>query len=232
MTTRVFVDPSQLRTDDEVGLSPDESHYVLRVRRLGVGESLEVLDGVGKVHAGTVARAQGKACVVRVGAAIDRAPGPARVLLLGRPDPRAALEALTAASEAGATTVVLVRTAFAHHAVPSPSRLDRTLRASQRQCGRPSPPTVEVADDLDSVLATDWPSPAFVAEAAAAGPAPRLDPHSAATVLVGPEGGLTPDELARARAAGLVPLSLSPWILRTQTAVAAALGRLHGAADR
>ena len=232
MTTRVFVDPAQLQTDDEVGLSADESHYVLRVRRIATGESLEVLDGLGNVRAGTLARVEGKTCLVRLGPAIVRAPGPARVLLLGRPDPRAALEALTAASEAGATHVVLVRTAFAHHAVPSPARVDKTLRASQRQCGRPAPPTVEIADDLDEIVSRDWPTPKFVAEPAAAdGRPPQLDTQTGATVLVGPEGGLTPEEVTRARAAGFVPLALSPWILRTQTAVAAALGRLYAPRD-
>lgn len=228
MTTRVFVEPDGLRAGAEFPLSPDESHYVLRVRRLAPGDALEALDGTGRVFVGTVARADGKACVVQIGSPIERAPGPARVVLLGRPDPRAALEALTAASEAGATHVVLLRTAFAHHAVPSPARIDRTLRASQRQCGRPLAPRVEIGEDLAATLSRDWPPPAFVAEPCATEAPPVLDARAGATVLIGPEGGLTADELARARAAGFAPLSLSPWILRTQTAVAAALGRLYG----
>jgi 16S rRNA (uracil1498-N3)-methyltransferase len=44
-------------------------------------------------------------------------------------------------------------------------------------------------------------------------------------VLVGPEGGFTPAEIAAAETAGFVPVALGPRILRVETAaiVAAAL---------
>ncbi len=45
----------------------------------------------------------------------------------------------------------------------------------------------------------------------------------AATLAIGPEGGWTDEELAAARAAGFVEASLGQNILRTETAVAAAL---------
>ena len=44
-----------------------------------------------------------------------------------------------------------------------------------------------------------------------------------ATVLSGPEGGLSPDEASAAQAAGFVPLSLGPRTLRADTAPLAAL---------
>jgi len=43
----------------------------------------------------------------------------------------------------------------------------------------------------------------------------------AVSALVGPEGGFTADELARARAAGFVPVSLGPRTLRVETAALA-----------
>jgi 16S rRNA (uracil1498-N3)-methyltransferase len=50
--------------------------------------------------------------------------------------------------------------------------------------------------------------------------------HTAALVI-GPEGGWTDDELAAARAAALREVSLGQLILRTETAVAAALAILN-----
>jgi 16S rRNA (uracil1498-N3)-methyltransferase len=43
------------------------------------------------------------------------------------------------------------------------------------------------------------------------------------TLLIGPEGGLTEAEDQRARDAGLHPVSLGPFVLRTEIAVTAAL---------
>ncbi len=48
-----------------------------------------------------------------------------------------------------------------------------------------------------------------------------------AILAIGPEGGWTPEEVAGARAAGFAEASLGPQILRTETAVIAALAAFH-----
>jgi len=55
----------------------------------------------------------------------------------------------------------------------------------------------------------------------------ELAPSAAITLLVGPEGGLTPEETERARRAGFVGIRLGPRILRTETAGLAALAALQ-----
>ena len=55
-----------------------------------------------------------------------------------------------------------------------------------------------------------------------------LDPPSEAlTLLIGPEGGLSPEELAQARTAGFVGVRLGPRVLRTETAGMAALAAVQ-----
>jgi 16S rRNA (uracil1498-N3)-methyltransferase len=44
---------------------------------------------------------------------------------------------------------------------------------------------------------------------------------------VGPEGGLTAEEIAEAEGLGFVAASLGPFVLRTETVAAAALGALR-----
>ena len=55
----------------------------------------------------------------------------------------------------------------------------------------------------------------------------NLSHTAAATLAIGPEGGWTGDELASARAAGFHEVSLGQLILRTETAVIAALATLN-----
>lgn len=57
----------------------------------------------------------------------------------------------------------------------------------------------------------------------------RANPPQAATLLVGPEGGFTPEEEEAAIAAGALALSMGPRVLRTETAGLAALALLAGA---
>ena len=52
-------------------------------------------------------------------------------------------------------------------------------------------------------------------------------PKGAVTLLIGPEGGLNPVEIARARADGFIGVRLGPRILRTETAGVAALGAVQ-----
>ncbi|MEM8511256.1 16S rRNA (uracil1498-N3)-methyltransferase [Massilia sp. MP_M2] len=59
----------------------------------------------------------------------------------------------------------------------------------------------------------------------------RSHAPQAVTLLIGPEGGLTPHEEDAAVAAGALALSMGPRVLRTETAGLAALAVLAGAWD-
>jgi len=52
-------------------------------------------------------------------------------------------------------------------------------------------------------------------------------PEGPVTVLIGPEGGLAPEEISAAQSAGYLPLRLGPRVLRTETAALAALSVLQ-----
>ncbi|MEW6370001.1 MAG: 16S rRNA (uracil(1498)-N(3))-methyltransferase [Pseudomonadota bacterium] len=56
----------------------------------------------------------------------------------------------------------------------------------------------------------------------------QANPPQALTLLVGPEGGFTREEEDAALAAGALPLSMGPRVLRTETAALAAMAMLAG----
>lgn len=56
-------------------------------------------------------------------------------------------------------------------------------------------------------------------------------PTNPVAILIGPEGGLSWDEMARARRAGFVPVSLGPYVLRMETACTAVLATLRAIAS-
>ncbi len=106
------------------------------------------------------------------------------------------------------------------------------VAAACEQCGRNRLPPVAPPRPLAAWLAElGGPGPGELRLAlspgagAALGELPR--PTGPVRLLVGPEGGLAPEELAAARAAGFRPLALGPRVLRTETAGPAALAALQ-----
>jgi len=100
--------------------------------------------------------------------------------------------------------------------------------AACEQCGRNRIPEVTAITDLA----------AFLSAAASDGLrlllAPdaerdlkQLEPPREVTLLVGPEGGLAPEERQRAESSGFVPVRFGPRILRTETAPLATIAAMQ-----
>ena len=235
MTIRVFAteleaapEPLSLASGSALTLGPSESHYLWRVRRARPGQRVELLDGVGGVWTATLASGSARACTITVEE--QRAvPAPPRALtlVLGLPEPAAALEAIGRSCAVGVSEIVLVGCARSNAKPPGATRRARVLRAVLRQCGRPAPPKIHVCKDLEEALSAREGSGffAWVAQREREALAP-VAVGASAWLAVGPEGGFTSDEAARLRASGAAPMSLGPWVLRTEDATLVALTRL------
>jgi 16S rRNA (uracil1498-N3)-methyltransferase len=99
--------------------------------------------------------------------------------------------------------------------------------AACEQCGRNRVPAVHEVMSLDEWLPQAQAAARWMLTVAADAVPLAIDAGVAALVLLsGPEGGLSAGEEARARAAGFMPRSLGPRVLRAETAPLAALSRL------
>ena len=81
------------------------------------------------------------------------------------------------------------------------------------------------------------PLPAVVTAAVGSASAAASDAASDAgateiALVVGPEGGISPEELAEFEQLGATPVRLGPEVLRTATAAAVALGAIGAVTDR
>ena len=99
---------------------------------------------------------------------------------------------------------------------PPASKADATAR---RGCCRRPPRGVPARRGAATKLLLSPAAPLRLAEVAR--------PAGEVQVLIGPEGGLTDEEQARAQAAGFLGVRLGPRVLRTETAAIAALALLQ-----
>lgn len=199
------------------------SHHLLRVQRVARGAEVAATDAAGRRARCVLLDGSDGVALLEV---VDLRPVPrlpARLVLLGIPRGPALEEALTLGTEAGATGFRLVAAQRSPPGQVRLDRLDRVLRAAVTQCGRADTPLVQVAPTLSAALDGLPPLRLLAAPGASAPPAPTPD---AGVVAVGPEGGWTPEEAGVLEGAGFLPVDLGPFVLRTPTAVAAALARL------
>jgi 16S rRNA (uracil1498-N3)-methyltransferase len=129
-------------------------------------------------------------------------------------------------------SAALGRAARRDHARRRAEHWQRLVVAACVQCGRDRLPELAPVRTLEDWLAAPGAgAPRLVLAPGAvitigelAVPAGSVGP---AVVLVGPESGLADEELAQARQAGFVAVSMGPRILRTETAGLAALAVLQ-----
>lgn len=228
---RVFVSPSGL--ERTMVLRGGVFHYLTHVLRLKPGARVTVLDGEGR-------QAQAHIQSVRADEIELLAEEPTRatqvwpriVLLCGILKGEKQDFVLQKATELGASRIVPVQ---CEHSVPKllgergankRSRWTEIVRHAAQQCRRMDVPELDGVMAFSEALACAEGRRLLLFEGKAPPVRVKLPPTGQAasiTLLVGPEGGFTKEEIAQAEAAGFAPVSLGPFVLRAETAVVAAL---------
>jgi 16S rRNA (uracil1498-N3)-methyltransferase len=240
-----FLLPPGAAAAGRVRLSGDDAHYLARVLRLREGDSVAAMDPDGTrcvLHLLAVGPSWCEAAVAAVGAGADSplgAGGPGAVaeeaaeivLLQCLPKGPKMDSIVRQATEAGVARIVpllsehtLVRPGDEGHRL---ARWERIAREALQQSGNPRMPVIEEPRPLAAVRGGGWGTGIFFHEVPAGGASLHEVLAGCASgrvsVLVGPEGGLSPAEVALLRAEGFSPAWLGATVLRVDTAAVAAV---------
>jgi len=207
----------------------------LRVARVVPGEEVEVFDGRGRAWAAWLESEDDGGALLRLGEERPGATGRTVVLIQGLPKGDKLDWVLQKATELGVSAVwpVLTERSVAR---PKPdalgarhARWQRIVEEAARQSGRAEVPEVAMLRPLEhAVRSLVRGMQLLVLDEEERGR--RLGASAgdgAVALVVGPEGGLTREEVAGLRASGGLPVSLGPMVLRTETAGLAALAVLR-----
>ena len=215
--------------------------HMARVLRLKAGCGVILTDAGGAQLSGVIEEIGAKSLTVRISAR-ESAPAQEQTLAVtlyqGLPKGEKLDLILQKCTELGATGLVTfdaVRSVVKLRGERSAGRLERCERIVQeaaRQSGRRTAPQVSIGGTLAQVLREArqevklllWEGEQTTGLRAAFERHPS--PQSVA-IVVGPEGGLAPEEVEQAIACGFTPVSLGRRILRTETAGLAVLSILQ-----
>lgn len=253
---RCLIDPAQWR-EPEILLGPDESHHLVHVLRAREGGSLEALDGHGRRASARISsithdvRRAGRGptqAAIQLTSAVRDCPRPTPTidLLVAMPKGSRMDGLIEKATELGVTAIhplLTERVVARPSQKESEGRVERWKRISEsalRQCGTPWLPTLHPVSPLGISMDGCLPYDLLLIGALTENAVPLreiLDRYRdpvirRAAVLIGPEGDLTPAEMARAEQAGGIAVSFGDNVLRVDTAALFVLSALRFAFGR
>jgi len=231
-TPRLFVDQS-LNEGVTLTLDGAQAHYLGNVMRLKTGDPVRLFDDRTGEWIAEVADAGKRNVMLRLTAKLRAREDVPDLWLLFAPIKKGPIDWLIEkATELGAARLQPVIT---HRTIVDRLNLDR-LRANMieaaEQCDRTALPELHEPIKLPALL-KDWEESRMLLFADETGglPIAEIARPGPSAILIGPEGGFTPDERATIRATpGATAISLGPRILRAETAAAAAISAWMSAA--
>ncbi|OPC83077.1 16S rRNA (uracil(1498)-N(3))-methyltransferase [Embleya scabrispora] len=230
MSAPVFLAPGDtIRHGRQVVLDGAEGRHAVTVRRLATGEPIVLADGAGLAVYGTVNRTEGKDTLyIDVDSRTEEpAPAPRIVVVQALPKGDRGELAVETTTEVGVDVIVPWTAARCitqwkgERGAKALAKWRATAREAGKQARRLHLPEVTEPMSTRQVTALlEAASFAGVLHEAATEPiATAAVPDEGDLVLVvGPEGGVTPEELAAFTAVGATAYRLGPTVLRTSTA--------------
>jgi len=224
---RLFLD-AKLAAKQSLDLSRAQAHYLFGVMRLGVGDLVAAFNGQDGEWSCEVTSAGKRGGVLTCLEQAAPQINPPDLWLMFAPVKKARTDFIVEkATEMGAARIMPVQSDFTNS---ERFRLDRqqahAIEAAE-QCGGTFVPVVVDLQKLETLL-RNWPDDRriMLCDETLAGTRATLTAQKPGkwAILIGPEGGFSPDELATLRRLPFVTsVSLGPRILRADTAAVAAL---------
>lgn len=233
--SRVY-QPGALQESNLVWLNDNAAHHLARVLRIKVGEPLMLFNGQGGEYQAVVTQVTKKGVEVAVGLFSPRdVESPIRIELaqgIARGEKMDLI--VQKAVELGVSRITPLITERGNVRLTGDREVKRWQHwqavaiSACEQSGRNYVPEVTAPIMLQTWLSITKADYRFVLSPHVQNKLPESIPaQSSILLLIGPEGGLSEDEVTAAIAQGFKPLSLGPRVLRTETAALAAIASLQ-----
>ena len=217
---RIFVDA----ISPEVTVTGDEFHHSVRVVRLRIGEEVELFDRAGNAARGTVQSLDRDRAVIAAGEPLPSRESPLAVHLAMAVIQLEKFElVLQKATELGVRSIIPMMTERVElrpeRYANKRERWEKIVFEAVKQSGRAAVPRIDEPQPFAQIAGRSGARILFDADAEPS----TIDRLDDVTLLIGPEGGWSDEELRHARDAGCLFQRLGPRRLRAETAAIAAL---------
>ena len=218
---RFFLDQPPMAGAREAVLTDHEAHHALHVVRLRGGDAIEVFDGAGRAWGATVSAATRHEVRLALSDLREVAAPRMRVTLfqawLHRD--KAVEELIRHGTEIGFARFVFFPSRHSERAPRANDKWRRTAIEACKQCRRAWLPEFETADDLDTALAMAKGTVLFATRDISPTPLSlALKSVNDVSLVVGPEGDFSEEEIETFRVRGAHAISLGDATYRSEVA--------------
>ena len=229
---RFFVDKEAV-SDTAVTITGPDARHIARALRMAVGDEITVADGTGLEYTAILTRIRDEECLCDITETKRSLSEPKSFITLYMAYPKGdKLETvIQKAVELGASRIVpfessrCIKKPKADKAEEKTARLTRIADEAAKQCGRGALPTVSLPLSYNEMLkeASKSALPIFCYEGEGTKSLKCIldsfvDAPESISIVVGSEGGFSPDEARAAEEMGFRMANLGPRILRCETA--------------
>ena len=237
MRTPRFYHPDSLTTDMQVQLASDALHHCANVLRLKAGASIVLFNGNGKEYACELVDVQKRQVTVLVETELGIDPQSPLVVHLAQGVSKGdRMEwVLQKATELGVTEITPIITERCNVKIDESRWLkkhlqwQKVLQGACEQSGRNTLPTLHEPVQLSAFTSQSTLQHRIILSPTAEKGIDALPAHHTHgfRLVIGPEGGLTDNEVHLLKESGYQDLSFGPRILRTETAAISAISVLQ-----
>ena len=236
---RFFVEPDAI-ADGTATVTGGDAYHIARSLRMAVGDEITLADGSGKEYICRLTKIRDEECTAEIlSEQASTSESPAEITLYMAYPKSDKLELIIQKSiELGAARIVpfessrCIKRPKAEKIEKQTARLQRIAEEAAKQCGRAKLPVV--AEPISFKKMLEEARAAELSLFCYEGQGTKSLKNVLSTdsipktvsVIVGSEGGFSPEEAEAAEAAGLIPVNLGPRILRCETAPMYALSAI------
>lgn len=234
MAPRIYT-PQELLIHTNIALEPTASHHLCQVLRLKLNAELNLFNGDGQEYQAHIIAIIGRQVTVQLSHQwTATSESPLRIHLVQAMAKGEKMDYLIQkAVELGVTEFTALessRTVVQLNTQRAEKRLDHwrsIMIAACEQCGRSVLPTLNPLVQFKDFLRQEQRGARLVFHPGSAIHLTQLAGASEFTVVIGPEGGFSDEELHKLLNAGYQSVVLGPRILRTETAGAAVIAAIN-----
>ena len=220
---QLFYNPAISSEDKEVIFPKDESKHIVKVLRKQEGDNLNITNGKGFLFSAEIIEANHNKCKAKITAVEQEHDKKYYIHLAVAPTKmNDRFETfLEKATEIGLDKITPIICDHSERKVVKINRFERVLQSAMKQSLHYSMPEISEAISFQEFIQQEQNEQKFIAhceENDKKSLQKELEPGKSYTILIGPEGDFSSEEIESAIKAGFIPVTLGNTRLRTETA--------------